>query len=497
MGKENKPRRMFTIQRGKYEILESIYEGMAARSYKARDPKLDRLVLLKILHSNLSSDIQWVKRFEREAMIQAKLRHPNIVMIYEMGKGKNFYIASEYIQGITLKELITKQGFLEFKTLSPIILQIIAALRYAHKKGIVHRDLKPANILITEKNKVKLTDFGLAFVKDCGSITQEGFVLGTPAYMSPEQARGKKVDFRSDIFSLGVTIYEALSGKNPFKGNTNADSISRILHLKLEKLDKVVPDIPVQISDTVAKMLVKDPEKRLSKLNEVESVFANSAGVKPRHREISLKYALLFIPIIILFIFLYDTRVNIQNKESVVKSVVDSMSSAITVIDTLNPVGTTLSIAKKESKPEYVKPEPGYVEVKLMVSPWANVFIDGDSIGTTPLGQEIKLKKGKHCIVLKNPYFPAIVEDIVIMNNCSLTYNFNKRYALLDIEVTPWGIIYIDGELVDTTPLKRPIPVTLGEHTIRIEHSSLDERVEMITTDSIKLYQLTFDLEDE
>jgi serine/threonine protein kinase len=485
----------------KYEIIELIYKGMAARSFKARDPILNRLVLLKILHHDLSSDTQWVQRFEREAVIQAKLRHPNIVTIYELGKGDNFYIASEYVQGITLKELIAKKGSVDLETLSPIIVQVIAALRYAHKRGIVHRDLKSANILITEKNEVKLTDFGLAFARDSGTITQEGFVLGTPAYMSPEQARGKKVDFRSDIFSLGVTIYEALSGKNPFEGETYADSISRVLNVTPKTLAEVVPNLPENVSDIVSKMLIKDRKNRLSNLEELESVFASVVGSTysgTGKRKFRLIYAILTVPVFILVIFLYKNYLDRQNEIKVVQSDIDSVSMSLGAVDTLDFNSTAPLVSIKKPMPMYnSKPKEEYADVVLNVSPWADVYIDGASIGTTPFVDALKLKKGKHTIVLKNPYFPILVEDIMITEYCSLTYNLEQRCAFIDITVEPWGIIYIDGELVDTTPIERPIPVLLGDHTIRVRHFQLGERSKRVTMDSTRLYQFSFDLRGE
>lgn len=487
-------------KKNKYAILELIYEGMVARCYKARDPILNRLVLLKILNPNLTSDTQWIKRFEREAVIQAKLKHPNIVTIYELGKGDDFYIASEYIHGMTLKEMIEKKGPLELKLLSSIIKQIVSALRYAHKKGVIHRDLKPGNILITEKNEVKLADFGLAFALDSDSITQEGFVLGTPAYMSPEQARGKKVDYRSDIFSLGVTLYEALSGINPFKGNTYADSISKVLNSNPEPLTNIAPNIPVQVSDIVSKMLVKDRKKRLSKIDELEAIFepfAGAVGLKKRHKKFSLIYALLSIPILILCISIYNSLMSTHKKEEIIKSKENTVFSRPAAVDTINLARTTSPLTKKKSLPVYMKQKEEYVNVRLIVLQWAYVYIDGDYIGTTPLREEIKLKKGKHQIILKHPYFPTFTEDVVITDSCLLTYDLGKKCAFLDIQVNPWGIVYIDGECVDTTPIARPIPVTLGEHLIMVKHTTLGERMEKVTIDSTKVYQFSYNLKSE
>lgn len=491
----------------KYEILEPIYEGMTAKSFKARDKILDRLVLLKILHSHLVSDNEWIKRFEREAVIQAKLKHPNIVMIYELGKGQNFYIASEYVQGLTLKEMIKKNGQLSLKALGPIVRQIVAALKYAHKRGIVHRDLKPANILITEKGEVKLTDFGLAFVQGGESITQQGVVFGTPEYMSPEQARAQKAGFPSDIFALGVTIYEALTGNNPFKGNTHTDSINRILNSNPPILNTVLPDLPISVSEIISKMLIKNPQERQSNLEGLASAFAPFAdsGYReiisyPFSRRLSEKrklfsYGALIVVFLILSAFYYNHWSNKKEQKFKIKSGIAAVNQQLEVKNHLNANSVVSLPIKKSTPPSFLRDD--YVFIKFQVLPWANVYIDDDSAGTTPFTERIRLKKGAHKIKLKNPFFPVYTEDLVIENSCTLTFNLKEKFAFLKIEVKPWGIVYLDGALVDTTPLESPVPVSLGEHTILVRHFALGERTKIVKADSAKLYQLSFDLKNK
>jgi len=480
---------------GRYEIIDLIYEGMLAKSYKAYDPLLNRKVFLKIMHPNLSSDNSWIRRFEREARIQAKLKHPNIVTIYELGKDKNFFIASEYVEGCTLKDLIVKNGRVEMRELSNILIQVINALEYLHEKGIVHRDIKPQNILISKTNDVKLADFGLAFSPKEDSITQQGFTLGTPEYMSPEQAIGKKVDFRSDIFSLGVTIYESLSGKNPFRGESYADSINKIINFRQINLSRSIPDLPASVADIVDKMLIKDKERRLSSLNKVKSVFIEFAEsrflrtkVKRKSKRAALIYAILILPLIMLF-FALNYEFHKDREISRVAEVINTEDSTLGAEDPrMSP-----SPRNRGSKRSHLPAPKECVDIWFEVSPWANIYIDGESVATTPFVGELRLNKGKHTIVLRNPYYPSIVDSVNLTRPCTLVYDFEKRYAFIDLEVNPWGIIYLDGILVDTTPLSRPIPITLGHHKIEIVHNVLGKIVKDVVIDSARVYHFSFD----
>jgi serine/threonine protein kinase len=262
----------------------------------------------------------------------------------------------------------------------------------------------------------------------------------------------------------------------------------------------VVPDIASGVSDIVSKMLIKDPRKRLSNLDELESVFESLVGLNVRKTgqwKSLLRYVILVVAVFTLCVILYNNHIHKQRKEKVIQSSVEAMSFRYITDDSSFPKSIDLTPIEMEPTTEDIKEKEQLINVTLKVLPWANVFVDGDSIGTAPFCGQIKLKRGRHSILLKNPYYPPISENVVIVNPCSLIYNLEERCAFLDIKVNPWGIVFIDGELVDTTPLQRPIAVTLGEHTIGIRHSSLGEKVKRVTADSTKLYQFTFDLKDE
>jgi serine/threonine protein kinase len=253
-----------------FQIKELIATGGMAAIYKAVQISLDRIVAVKILHAHLTQDKDFIIRFEREAKAAANLQHENIVNIIDFGQEDEIYfIAMEYVDGKSLKDLLSEVKFLPQEIALGITLEVAKGLGYAHQKGIVHRDVKPANILIGYDGLVKIADFGLAQAQDLTSVTVTGSIVGTPAYMSPEQASGKRVDNRSDIFSLGVVLYEMLTGMKPFKGENYSSVIHEILTATPPKPFEANPLILKELSPIVERMLEKDPEKRYQRIEEL------------------------------------------------------------------------------------------------------------------------------------------------------------------------------------------------------------------------------------
>ncbi|WDC84047.1 protein kinase [Caloramator sp. mosi_1] len=201
---------------GRYIIVEQIGEGGMAVVYKAKDQLLNRYVAVKVLKQEFTQDEDFVKKFKRESIAAASLTHPNIVSIFDVGEQDNiYYIVMEYIKGQTLKEYIKSNGKIGYKRVLDIILQIAMALENAHKNGVVHRDIKPHNIVVTEEGTIKVTDFGIARASTVATVTNTNKVLGSVHYLSPEQAKGGFSDHRTDIYSLGVVMYEMLTGRLP------------------------------------------------------------------------------------------------------------------------------------------------------------------------------------------------------------------------------------------------------------------------------------------
>lgn len=257
---------------GDYVLLRRLGRGGMADVYLAEQQSLRRQVAFKVLHANLACDDAYVKRFHNEAQAVAALVHANIVQIHEVGQLDGIhFIAQEYVAGQNLHQLLRRRGVLSGGAALNVMRCVAAALHRANERGIVHRDIKPENILLGSNGDVKVADFGLARVAESGDVrlTQVGMALGTPLYMSPEQAEGKHCDHRSDLYSLGVTCYEMLSGRPPFEGNT-ALSIA-VQHLKSEPkplLDRR-PDLPSSLAGIVHRLLAKRPADRYQTAEEL------------------------------------------------------------------------------------------------------------------------------------------------------------------------------------------------------------------------------------
>jgi formylglycine-generating enzyme required for sulfatase activity/dienelactone hydrolase/predicted Ser/Thr protein kinase len=254
---------------GKYRILEEIGHGGMGIVYRAEDIRLKRDVALKFLPPHLADSAELRQRFLIEAQAAAALSHPNICVIHEVGESEELpYIAMEYVEGETLRDKISK-GPLALGAALEIAIQVTEGLDEAHGKNIVHRDIKSANIMITGKGQAKIMDFGLAKVKEGPLLTREGTTLGTVAYMSPEQAQGEEVDHRSDIWSLGVVMYEMLSGVLPFKGEREASILYSVVHEDPKPLKALKPDVPLKLQQIIDRSLKKKPEARYGSAAEL------------------------------------------------------------------------------------------------------------------------------------------------------------------------------------------------------------------------------------
>ncbi len=260
----------------KYELLEEIGRGGMAIVYKARQKNLDRIIALKILPQQFTHDKEFLERFHREARASANLTHPNIVTIFDEGSENGVhFIAMEYLEGSDLYSLISSKKQLSLEWVVSVISPIADALDYAHKKGIVHRDIKSANIIITESGRAVLTDFGIARAISGSKLSQTGSVIGTPEYMSPEQADGKNVDGRSDLFSLGIVLYECLSGELPFKGNNPLGTVYKVINSDPLPLRELRKNLPEWIFSVIHKSLSKQTNLRFQTGKEFSSALLN------------------------------------------------------------------------------------------------------------------------------------------------------------------------------------------------------------------------------
>jgi predicted Ser/Thr protein kinase len=293
---------------GHYRIVAELGRGGMGVVYKAHEESLNRFVAIKVLGEHLTEDPAQIERFIREAQSAASLNHPNIVQIYAVSEedGRHYFVM-EYVSGRSLQQILRTNGPLEPEQVARIALQTASGLAAAHEQGIIHRDIKPANLLIDDRGLVKIADFGLALMGDAASrLTATGMFMGTPGYLSPEQCLDQEVDNRTDIYSLGVTLFEALSGKTPFVADSPLALLRQIVDVEPPDLGKLNPEVDPELRAIVARMMAKDRDLRVASCNEligeletyleargaagnlVERLAVSAAGAPPRAADAQL-----------------------------------------------------------------------------------------------------------------------------------------------------------------------------------------------------------------
>ena len=252
----------------RYEIVSKVGSGGMADVYKAKDHKLNRFVAMKVMKPEFSSDTNFISKFQREAQAAAGLAHPNVVNVFDVGEDQGVnYIVMELVEGITLKEYISKKGKLTVKEATSIAIQVAMGLEAAHNRNIVHRDIKPQNIIISTDGKVKVTDFGIARAASSNTISTNA--MGSVHYSSPEQVRGGYSDYKSDIYSIGITMYEMVTGMVPFDGDTTVAIAIKHLQEEMIPPSEITPDLPHSLEEIIMKCTQKSPDRRYSTLAEL------------------------------------------------------------------------------------------------------------------------------------------------------------------------------------------------------------------------------------
>lgn len=258
----------------RYEIVNSIGEGGMANVYLAKDSILDRQVAVKVLRGDLSADDKFIRRFQREAQSVSNLSHQNIVEVYDVGEEDgNHYIVMEYINGVTLKQLLKKRETLTLTEVIDIMTQLTDGISHAHESYIIHRDIKPQNIMIEDNGLIKITDFGIAMALNATQLTQTNSVMGSVHYLPPEQASGKGATIKSDIYSLGILMYELLTGNVPFKGDNAVEIALKHMKDKIPSIRKQNPSIPQSVENILLKAAAKNPRNRYDSAKDMHEDF--------------------------------------------------------------------------------------------------------------------------------------------------------------------------------------------------------------------------------
>jgi serine/threonine-protein kinase len=401
---------------GNCQIVEEVASGGMAVVYRAVQDTLGRTVAIKALKTSVATEEQIVTRFEREARSLANLQHENIIHVYDFHREHgSLFIVMEYVAGIDLYDLLDRCGRLPYDVAALIAMQVGRALDYIHYRGIVHRDIKPANVMLSRAGGVKVMDFGIARDKSFADLTEAGTGIGTPAYMSPEQILGENLDARSDIFSLGIVLYQMLTGRKPFVEDEQRSVMHKIRLEKHVRCRKLNPDIPRELERIVDKCLRKQPRDRWRSAQHAVMALERFLA---KHVEMNHHAR------VVLFL---------RNQNVITQLEADEY---------LNPAfggqGTSaLAQPNIQSRQSVRRVAMGHAIMLGMVSLMLGL------IHVAPLGAAA-------------PPSPTIIQE--------------RRVGHLGVIAQPWARVIIDGKPAATTPFARPRELAVGTHTVRLEH---------------------------
>lgn len=428
---------------GNCRIVEEIGSGGMAVVYKAVQEPLGRTVAVKALKSAMASDKQFSARFMREAHFMASMQHENILSVHDfLLYGGTCFIIMEHVEGIDLYDLLEKCQRLPVEVATIIALQTARALDHAHFRGVIHRDIKPANVMVAKSGSVKLMDFGIARDDSLQDLTETGAGLGTPSYMSPEQIVGERLDFRTDVFSLGIVFYQMLTGRKPFL----EDDLRSVMHkIRLERFTsprKLNPAVPRSLERILARCMEKLPHNRYPSMqaliHDLEDFLASrvdgnyaarlvtflaqediieeeeaeeilAPGKSPRGREPGI------------------------NKKALQR--VFSVQALLFAVIVGCGIALRFTYPEPEASPAPTDPsaaacsieDAGYLRV--FVQPWAHVSVDGSQIATTPTARRFPLNPGRHFVRLVNPYFETHEEEVTIRTGETITLEIELSRA--------------------------------------------------------------------
>jgi serine/threonine-protein kinase len=408
---------------GNCRIVEEVASGGMAVVYRAVQDELQRTVAIKALKTAVATEEALVTRFEREAQSLANLQHENIIHIYDFYRERGaLFIVMEYVEGIDLYDLLDTSGRLPIDVAAIIAMQVARALDYIHYRGIIHRDIKPANIMVGRQGGVKLMDFGIARDRNYESdLTETGTGIGTPSYMSPEQILGDPLDARSDIFSIGIVLYQMVTGKKPFVEDERFSVMHRIRLEKHERARKINPDVPRELEHIIDKCLAKEPRHRYRSAQQL---------VMALERFLSKHVEMNYHSRLVLFLRNQDVITQLEadeylNPEHGEVLTPQALQARRTIRRTALFHGAVLGVValwalsihllpvgrEPLPSPNAILARVGYLD--LVVHPWAVVTVGGKET-TTPQAAPLQLPAGKHEFLIKHPAFRDVKRKVEI-----------------------------------------------------------------------------------
>jgi eukaryotic-like serine/threonine-protein kinase len=527
---------------GRYQIIKEVGHGSMGVVYQALDPHINRLLAVKVLRRDREISDDAIQRFKKEAVVIGRLSHPHIETIYDVGEEDgNVYIAMEFLEGKILSDVI-KEKPLRIEEIVAFGIQIAEALDYAHQKGVIHRDIKPGNIVVQPDGRIKITDFGVAHIDNTSATlqTQAGEIMGTPAYMSPEQVLGKPVDGRSDLFSLGVILYELSTGKRPFGGDgkTLVTVFNEVIQITPPEPRTLATPVPSVLSRLIMKSLQKEPEKRFQTGKELAAALKNCLGGKepeaataaPASAKVKTRtLGAIFAVVAVLasissgIYYFINKEIPARKPPLIQKNIPpetnrDTPASAPGAIP-YPPAPETqqalLPTARPEASTEAEKTPPeSSRDIPASLSE-AKQSTPGPEIqslphlpppAASPAAESAELKKPEpKPLFREQKHLPAPSRTDQLHLKHSQESEQKKQHPLtvksvpdtiftpLKIRTTPQGAsVYIDGNLKGTSPLTVILPV--GKHQVRIRCSGYRDLEKQVTVEEMMEYPLAFNL---
>lgn len=491
-------------------LREKINESSTTVVYRAYDETLQRPVLVKILRDNGIRDETIRRRFEREARSLAAVHSEYIVQVYELTTIQGApAIVMEYVEGESLAETLEREGKLSPARVKDIAIDILKALTIVHRRGIIHRDIKPGNIILSKQGMAKLTDFGLASVASMPTVTADGAMLGTPAYMSPEQARGEQLDATTDLFSFGLTLFEALTGKRLCEGSTPMECLRRIMNFQSETLENAKASLPSDFFPFLRKLLAPKSKDRFQSAEEALQELGVTVPSEGKKEKLWTVFTIagFFILLVggVLWLLTkpsseknHSMQETFSHTNSLPDTVHQSVPSVPEVRRTKKDSFPTVSVSvNRESSDATLSSDS--VLLSIICKPWGKVFVDNEYVGETPLSKPLWLRTGDHWVVVQHPHFVPVQKNIHLtaeQKRETLSVDFLAAAGYLMVTVAPWGKIFVDDQYRETTPLTSPLLVSHGKRVIRCEHPAFKSIEREIFVHSQETTYLSIDMKN-
>jgi len=473
-------------QLGHYRIDSELAHSNICTVYRGFEASLGRPVLIKKLHPQMAREDDIRNRFEREAQACAQVKHENIVDIYGYyAEPDQTMLVLEFVDGPSLAELVAAGEHIPWKPALAILHGVLKGLAYAHSKSVIHRDIKPDNILISKQGKVKISDFGLATLEDAPKLTRQGMVVGTPAYMPPEQITGSTIDQRSDIFSLGATFYELLTGTSPFFADNFSEIMKKVLHANLQKPSAVIPDIPTEFDQIILRMIEKQPTKRYASAEQALLDVRRLAEqyAVPLHTEAVREFLSSTLPADSAWKRKSTTLpipAPIKRRKSVwryvaagaaliaVVLIVYGISSQKRPPEMLPP--SVEKVTGNETAAEKVVSQPPESEVRTIAQ-------DRTSENERRANTQTETTEPETQVARIDPRIktPPVQKPLTDINNIRNTQSpaqqsgnkaIQQQPGWLNISTRPWATVIIDNETIGNTPLTSAVELSPGEHQL-------------------------------